>query len=538
MHPSGLSESKRRRPGVLLALLVPVICCVSLAAHAQLPQRLNEADARHLLARTGFTPSPAEVQPWVGLSPQQAVDRLLADAAQARSQQAPPAFTQEAIATPLNRQADDTQRKAARERQVRETLELRSWWLKEMLDSKAPLAERMVLFWHNHFATSEQKVRQPQGMWQQQQLLRQHALGSFRELLHGVARDPAMLIYLDGASNRLQAPNENFAREVMELFTLGEGHYSEQDVKEAARAFSGWTVDRMQWRAVFRPRLHDDGSKTVLGRSGRFDGDAVLDILLAQPPAARFIGAKLWREFVSPQPRNEAERAELERVAQRLRASDWQVRPALRELLLSEAFWASENRAALIKSPVELAVGSLRQFDMQMDNALPIAVVTARLGQGLFTPPNVKGWPGYTDWIDSTTLLERKRFTERLFRAVEMQPGGEGMAMSRPDARQEARQEMRELTAGARARERRAIASQLRIGLLEGGGGNRFGFAFDADAWLGSLGAWPDREPDAAAKARIEAAVLAAPAVNQVPAGTVGLAYLRALTLDPAYQLK
>ena len=506
-------------------------------AWAALPQRLDEADARHLLTRTGFTPSPAELRAWVGQTPAEAVDRLLADAQQARLLQEPPAFTREPIEPPLNRLADPAQRKAALERVVEQSLELRTWWLEQMLATPTPLAERMTLFWHNHFATSVQKVRQPQGMWRQHELLRRHALRNFRELLHDVARDPAMLIYLDGAGNRVQAPNENFAREVMELFTLGEGHYTEADVKEAARAFSGWTVDREQWQARLRPRLHDAGSKTVLGRSGRFGADEVLDLLLEQAQAPRFISGKLWREFVSPEPRNAAEKAELERVAARLRAGGWQVAPALRELLLSEAFWAPENRAVLIKSPVELAVGSLRQFEMQLADALPVALVTAKLGQGLFAPPNVKGWPGYTAWIDSTTLLERKRFTERLFRAVEMAPlqAGDGMAMGR---RGEMR-EMRDTLADARPRERKAARAQLRE-LQRGGAGkvNPFGFVFDADGWLRGFGAWADREPDAAAKARIESAVLAAPPVNAVPAGTVGLAYLRALTLDPAYQLK
>jgi uncharacterized protein (DUF1800 family) len=519
----------------VLAAAALVLAGAGGAWAAALPQRLDEADARHLLSRTGFTPSPAELRPWVGQTPAQAVDRLLANVQQARLLVEPPAFTREPIEPPLNRLDDPALRKAALERVVEQSLELRTWWLEQMLATPTPLAERMTLFWHNHFSTSVQKVRQPQGMWRQHELLRRQALGSFRELLHGIARDPAMLIYLDGAGNRVQAPNENFAREVMELFTLGEGHYTEADVKEAARAFSGWTVDREQWQARLRPRLHDAGSKTVLGRSGRFGADEVLDLLLEQPQAARFISGKLWREFVSPEPRNAAEKAELERVAERLRTGDWQMAPALRELLLSEAFWAPENRAVLIKSPVELAVGSLRQFEMQLADALPVSLVTARLGQGLFAPPNVKGWPGYTAWIDSTTLLERKRFTERLFRAVEMTPAADGMATGR---RGEMR-EMRDSLAGAPPRERKAALAQLRE-LQRGGGGkvNPFGFVFDVDGWLRGFGAWPDREPDAAAKARIESVVLAAPAVNAVPAGTVGLAYLRALTLDAAYQLK
>jgi uncharacterized protein (DUF1800 family) len=337
-----------------------------------------------------------------------------------------------------------------------------------------------------------QKVQQEQGMYLQHQLLRRHALGSFRELVQGVARDPAMLIYLDGASNRVKAPNENFAREVMELFTLGEGQYSERDIREAARAFSGWTVDRAMWQSEFKPARHDDGQKTLFGRSANYDMRDAIDQMLAQPAAPRFIVGKLWREFVSPKP----DAAEVDRIAKRLRASNWRIDVAMRELLLCDDFWAPESRGALIKSPVELIVGTLRQFEVPVDNAEPLARLSAKLEQSLFYPPNVKGWPGYTEWIDSTTLLERKRFTERLFRAVETGPmRGEGMAATR-------------------------------------------GLRFDAEAWLRQFGAYVDREPDDAVQRRIEATVLARPLVNPVPDGTVGIAYLRAIGLDPAFQLK
>ncbi|MBC7958219.1 MAG: DUF1800 domain-containing protein [Cytophagales bacterium] len=487
-----------------------------------IPSQLSAADAWHLLTRTGFMPSPSELAPWVGLSSEAAVDRLLAAAQRAQPLHPAPAFTREAIQTPYGRLANDDARKDARQQARTDTIALAAWWLQEMRETPTPLAERMTLFWHNHFATSMQKVQQPQGMYFQHQLFRQHALGSFRELLHAVARDPAMLIYLDGAANRAQAPNENFAREVMELFSLGEGQYGETDIKEAARAFSGWAVDRESWRAQLRPRLHDDGEKTLFGRTARFDADSALDVMLEQPAAARFITTKLWREFVSPTPNA----ASVERIANQLRSSGWRIDAALRELLLSEQFWAAESRAALIKSPIELAVGTLRQFDIQLDSALPLVAVTSRLGQSLFYPPNVKGWSGYTDWINSTSLLNRKRFTERLFRALEVGSDGAMDASAAPM--------VREMIQEARARERRA----LRQARMEAAGGQSFGMRFDAEGWLKPLGAWPDREPDAAAQAQIVAAVLAAPPVNPMPAGTVGLSYLRALSLDPTFQLK
>lgn len=455
------------------------------------PARLSAADAWHLLTRTGFAPSPAQLSPWIGQPTAAAVDRLLREALAAKPVLQAPDFTREVIRSPYNRMEAD-ERKEARKQARRDTIALSSWWFKQMRDTPAPLADRMTLFWHGHFATSMQKVQQEQGMYLQHQLLRRHALGSFRELAQGVARDPAMLIYLDGASNRVKAPNENFAREVMELFILGEGQYGERDIREAARAFSGWTVDRAMWRAEFRPARHDDGPKTLFGRSANYDMGDAIDQMLLQPAAPRFIVGKLWREFVSPKP----DAAEVDRIAKRLRASNWRIDVALRELLLSNDFWADSSRGALIKSPVELIVGTLRQFEVPVDNAEPLARLSAKLEQSLFYPPNVKGWPGYTDWIDSTTLLERKRFTERLFRAVETGPmRGEGMAATR-------------------------------------------GMRFDAEAWLRQFGAYVDREPDDALQRRIEAAVLAAPLVNPVPEGTVGIALLRAIGLDPAFQLK
>lgn len=484
---------------------------------------MSPADARHLLGRTGFMPSPAEVSAWVGLAPAEAVDRLLAGARRSTPRHAAPAFTREPIRTPYGRLPDEDARRAARQQARADIVSLAAWWLQEMRESPTPLAERMTLFWHNHFATSMQKVQQAQGMFVQHRLLRQHALGSFREMLHGVARDPAMLVYLDGAANRVEAPNENFAREVMELFTLGEGHYVEQDIREAARAFSGWTVNREEWTAQFRPRLHDNGEKTLLGRRGHFDAGAALDVMLDQAAAPGFIVGKLWRDYVSPVP----DAASIEPIAQRFRSSGWRIDVALRELLLSDAFWAPANRAVLVKSPVELAVGALRQFEIQLDNALPLVAVTSRQGQMLFDPPNVKGWPGYTAWITSTSLLDRKRFTERLFRALEA--GDDGAMMNAS-----ASPMVRELMQEARARERRA----LRQARMEGATGQSFGMRFDAESWLKPLGASPDREPDGPAREKLVEAVLAAPPVQPVPAGTVGLSYLRALSLDPVYQLK
>jgi uncharacterized protein (DUF1800 family) len=360
----------------------------------------------------------------------------------------------------------------------------------------------MVLFWHNHFVSSLQKVRSPVLMYRQQLVLRKHALGSFGDLLHEVSKDPAMVIYLDNASNRKGEPNENFAREVMELFTLGEGNYNEADIKEAARAFTGWSIDADAGEFMWRPLVHDDGVKTILGRSGNFDGDAVLDILLAQPPAADFIVSKLWREFVSPTP----DPPEIKRIARMFRDNRYDIKVAVRAILTSDAFYAPQNRAALIKSPVDLIVGTMRQFRFETGDVLPLVLASRQLGQDLFAPPNVKGWPGGEAWINSATLLQRKQLLDRLFRAHEQR---QLATMSTPTEASNG------VKAAGDARERvlRAMA----------------GIRFDEDKW---------RAQFRGSEALLSKVVLAVERSNPPLAAAQGLEPVRLLVLDPAYQLK
>ena len=482
------------------------------AAPMLAPQNLSQEQARHFLLRTGFAPTQAQVDQITGKTAEQVVTAALTQARASRVSQPNPAFVSAPPPTPLALLKTQEERQTARQQQMREGMALKTWWMREMIETATPLQERMVLFWHNHFATSQQKVVRAQAMWAQHQLLRTQALGNFSTLLHAMAKDTAMLVYLDGANSRKEAPNENFAREVMELFTLGEatqgGDYSEQDIREAARAFTGWSIEREDFSFKFRPFFHDRDTKTVMGRSGNFDGDGVLDVMLAQPAAARFIVSKLWREFVSATP----DAKEVSRIAELFQRSGYDITTALKELLLSDAFWSPVNRGGLIKSPVELVVGTVRQFGFDASAPLPLVVKTAQLGQNLLMPPNVKGWPGYTDWINATTLLERKRFAEQIFRSVARQ--GDGVMA--PAAMEAAR-------VSPNGPQIQALMQRIR---------------FDPDRWLSTYGAHADREPGADEKKRIEAAVLAAPATQTIAAGTVGVAYLRSLTLDPVYQLK
>jgi uncharacterized protein (DUF1800 family) len=274
-----------------------------------------------------------------------------------------------------------------------------------MRATSSPLTERMTLFWHNHFTSALDKVKPPVLMYHQNALLRRHALGRFDSLLHAIAKDPAMLIYLDGAASRKQQPNENFAREVMELFTLGEGHYRESDIKEAARAFTGWTVDRAHGGVRFRPGRHDSGLKTLFGQPGLYDSDQVLNLLLQRPETARHITSKLWREFISPEPAAEV----VQRLAEDFRANHYAIKPLLRALLNAPAFWDPANRGQLVKSPVEFLLGLERQLALTPIQPKRAAKISARLGQDLLNPPTVEGWPGGEAWLDAHSLLERQR---------------------------------------------------------------------------------------------------------------------------------
>ena len=388
-----------------------MICAFASLCTLAAEPTLDVQAARHLLVRTGFGPTGAEVAAFTGLTRAAAVDRVLGTT-RTEALTPPPSWTTEpaSLRPPGAPMVSEEDRKAFRQLQQRRTAELRAWWVREMLNTTSPLTERMTLFWHNHFVSSQQKVRIAQLMYRQNATFRRYALGNFRDLLHAAAKEPAMVIYLDAAQNRKAAPNENFAREVMELFTLGEGHYSEQDIKQAARAFTGWSIDRETGDFMFRAGVHDLGQKSVFGRSGDFDGDDVLDLLLARPETSEFIVAKLWREFVSPTPQTQ----DVQRIARAFRESGYDIKVAMRELLLCDAFWAPENRGALVKSPAELVVGTLRSLDLSPVDTLPFAQAIAGMGQVLFAPPNVKGWPGGEAWINTDTLLARKQYLARI----------------------------------------------------------------------------------------------------------------------------
>jgi uncharacterized protein (DUF1800 family) len=472
--------------------------------------KLDAAQARTLLMRAGFDPRETEVAAITGMTQREAAVKLAREAQQAVVEPMP-AFLEQPLITPKQRRdMTEDQRREYRMQDAQRINELRAWWVKQMLATKAPLAERMTVFWHNHFATQADKVSSAWLMAQQHQTLRKDALGSFDHMLQAVAKGPAMLIYLDGANNRKQAPNENFAREVMELFTLGEGHYGESDIKQAARAFTGWTVLPETGAFSFRPEAHDLGEKTVLGQTGNFDGDAVLRILAQRPETARFITAKLWREFVSPQP----DQAAINAIAAKFQASNLDIGVAMTEILAHPAIIAPHARATLVKSPVDLVIGTARRFDVSITDPGTLAFAVAALGQKLFNPPNVKGWPGGDLWINTSTLLARKQFVSRMLSVEPVR------MMEKSDITMSTRRMVRaQLNYGNQPMQQTAVS-------------------WDADQWLIQLGVPVQRTLREGDRTKVIDAVLAVPAVSEPDTSLEGGSLVRALALDPAYQVK
>ena len=416
--------------------------------------------AAHLIERAGFGAAPDEVARLAALTPRQAVDELV-DYESIANDLKP--FDESVIWDPGMDPFPPSRAEAvriARERGVGlgekvlpegaqrrlqpvvdkffyglyanaiETQRLGLWWANRMFSTRRPLEEKLTLFWHGHFATGENKVRDYRMMVRQNEMLRARASGAFRDLLVGILKDPAMLVYLDNGENVKKHPNENFGRELLELFTMGVGNYTERDVREAARAFTGWTNDVLAFR--FDADQHDFGQKTFLGRTGTFDGEDIIDAILAQPVTAEFVAAKIYRFFVRDEIAGPV-KADLGRT---YRDSGYQMKPLLKRILLSKDFYSPPAFATQIKSPVHLVVSTYRKMSLGQVPTIPdFGRMTSGLGQSLFDPPNVAGWAGGRTWITPSTLLNRGN----LFRSV-LFPDVKGFrppdrAMSATDAR-------------------------------------------------------------------------------------------------------
>lgn len=377
---------------------------------------MPEDDARsriaHLYRRAGFGARPDELDAAVAAGYEATVDRLVdlsvADAAAVRS----PTFTPPAvIASP----GDEAARRAAQQADQRANREegrkLTQWWIDRMVLSTTPLRERLTLFWHDHFATSIQKVKEPELMYRQNQIFRAQGAGSFEALALAVAKDPAMLVWLDANENKKGKPNENFARELFELFLLGIGNYSEADVQEGARAFTGWQYRRQTGAFALAPNQHDAGAKTVFGQTGNFGGEDVIRMAVAQPASAPYVVSKLWSGFVRPVGANDP-------VVRQLApgfAKDQDVGKLMRAIFLHPEFVAPAARTGLVKTPIEYVAGALRALGLRaaaVGNNPP--QIMDSLGQQPFAPPSVGGWPPNGYWLTTSFALSRLRIASTI----------------------------------------------------------------------------------------------------------------------------
>ncbi len=384
------------------------------------------AEAAHLIRRAGFGAHPRESERYHALGRETAVNslfdacdpdgsfpdpewaepRTLAQVSRERQSQRRDLRRQSDQAGTSNPETADQIRALQRDIQrdlARQGINIQRLWWQRILNTNAPLREKMTLFWHDHFASSLQKVRQPALMLGQNHLFRQHAFGSFHALTRSVVTDPAMMLYLDLQTSRKGRPNENFARELFELFTLGEGHYSEEDVREAARAFTGYQLDRISGTIGHNRRQWDDGEKVIFGKSGRFTGADVVDLIFKRREPSRFICRKLWEFFVCDEPPEST----VDQLAEILRTRDHRVEPVLRAIFLSRNFYQPEVIGNQIKSPVQFLAQMLHELEIKEPPAAFLLSAQNQLGQTLFQPPNVAGWDHGKAWINTNTLLAR-----------------------------------------------------------------------------------------------------------------------------------
>ena len=373
------------------------------------PKQWDVAKAAHLLNRAGFGGTPEQIDAVYSAGFEGAVHALLNgpdDSAQ---------FPKPANVAPVNfmamreeyRMLPEPEKKEkfkeVQKMQRGDMLDLVSWWLRRMAETPNPLREKLTLFWHGHFATSVQKVKLPYLMWQQNETLRQYALGNFNWMTKAISRDPAMMVYLDTRESKKDHPNENFSRELMELFTLGIGNYTEDDVQQGARAFTGYKINPLDSTFRFAAFQHDDGMKTFFGRTGNFGGDDIINMIVQKPACAQFITRKLWTFFAYENPSP----ALVEALSGSFRGYNFEIKPLMQEILRSAEFYSPNAIRMQIKSPVQWLVQTSKILETDMPQGIVAVNALRQMGQMPFAPPNVKGWDGGKAWINTSTLLFR-----------------------------------------------------------------------------------------------------------------------------------
>lgn len=386
----------------------------------------DQIKIEHLFQRASFGATPEQIREFGEKSPEKALKFLLKDAEKVNllalvDEETETIMKKKMLRNMLEMKGLPAQEIKEQIKIQREKLtDLNFLWVKNMASGESMLREKMTLFWHGHFAC---RIRQPLLIQIQNNGLRQNALGKFSDLLLAISKDPAMLQFLNNQQNIKNSPNENFAREVMELFTLGRGNYTEKDVKEAARAFTGWGSNP-KGEFVFRTNQHDDGLKTFQGKTGNFKGEDILKIILENPKTSTFICTKIYRYFVNENVDNQI----VKKMAKRFRSNDYDIADLMEYTFKSDWFYLPENIGTRIKSPIELLVGLQRNFGIEFQQKQSVLFIQKTLGQILFYPPNVAGWSGGKNWIDSSTLMTRMKLPEIIFKDTEItfKPKDEG----------------------------------------------------------------------------------------------------------------
>ncbi|MFV1994044.1 MAG: DUF1800 family protein, partial [Verrucomicrobiales bacterium] len=390
------------------------------------------AKARHLLWRAGFGGTPREIEKLHAMGLESAVDYLvnygaipamktgveivprkpdIADFLKKKGVDPRFAKRRKNLSEKENKQYYELRREFSRLRNKKERErynDVRELWMKRMAESPRPLEEKMVLFWHGLLVSSYTPFKMSYALYNQNELYRRHAAGNYGELMHGLVRDAMMLRYLDNNSNVKGKPNENLAREIMELFTMGEGQgYGEHDIVEAARALTGNTYDRKSGEFVFREKSHDDGEKTIFGVKGNFDGDDLVDLILAQSATARYVTGKIFAFFAYVDP----DEAIVDALATRLRKGNYEVAPVLKTIFSSKAFYSDKAMGTQVKSPAQLVVGVVRSLGIENADYAAMLREADGMEQAIFNPPNVKGWEGGDSWVNTNTIFKRQNFS-------------------------------------------------------------------------------------------------------------------------------
>ena len=383
-------------------------------ADTVLSRPMDVADARHFLERTGLGANPVEIQKLIGVSRADAIFDLLSGMESGVQTPLPDFIFDTDTEYWIRWDYDEPGRQAFRVARDREISEFRTWWIREMIATTAPQNERLMLFWTDHFPVEYSAIDEEAfSIAKQHLMLREYGFGNFKTLIKNILRDPAMLSYLNGENSNKKSPNENLARELMELFVLGEGTYDEDTVKAAAKALTGKRVNRMKgFEYYLHPRRHDQSVKSLFGQKGRFDGDDLVDILFDQPSASHFLTQKMWSYYVSETEQNQAE---LDHIAQAFRRSNFEISVLMAELLATPSFWAEQTRGTIVKSPVDLVIGSIRSTGHVPVGWQSTASALANLGQNLFEPPNIAGWTRGAGWVTPANLLNRTKFVADFF---------------------------------------------------------------------------------------------------------------------------